>query len=237
MSRGGAQGLLSRSPRWDERAPRRGAAQRAPCLVGRGAGARGGAVTRRLPAGADAAEARRAVRDSRRQQHRRRGRGAGIRWKRHGHAERDALLPDALRHVCERFNFATAESDYEECGAFHAAQRNQAWYALWNPSNPNSPLNLHKDGSTVARRCSRSVSSRRGNGIEDLAQVRYLKAERAGKPRARRVNASRTGLPPSSTPTGRPRRIRGAALESAGVQGRGAQPVSRRRRRPAGNSG
>ena len=35
--------------------------------------------------------------------------------------------------VCERFNFSTAESDYEECGAFHSAQRNQAWYALWNP--------------------------------------------------------------------------------------------------------
>ena len=51
--------------------------------------------------------------------------------------------------VCERFNFATAESDYEECGAFHAAQRNQAWYALWNPNNPTSPLNVHKDGSTV----------------------------------------------------------------------------------------
>ena len=26
--------------------------------------------------------------------------------------------------VCERFNYATAESDYEECGAFHTAQRN-----------------------------------------------------------------------------------------------------------------
>src|SRR5580658_6052770 len=24
--------------------------------------------------------------------------------------------------VCERFNFATAESDYEECGSFHTAQ-------------------------------------------------------------------------------------------------------------------
>ena len=42
-----------------------------------------------------------------------------------------------LRELCERFNFATAESDYEECGAFHSAQRNQAWYALWNPSNPH----------------------------------------------------------------------------------------------------
>ena len=51
--------------------------------------------------------------------------------------------------VCERFNFATAESDYEECGAFHSAQRNQAWYALWTATNPASPLNVHKDGSTV----------------------------------------------------------------------------------------
>lgn len=82
--------------------------------------------------------------------------------------------------VCERFNFATAESDYEECGAFHAAQRNQAWYALWNPSNPNSPLNLHKDGSTVRVQVQAVSFFRRGNGIEDLAQVRYLKAERAG---------------------------------------------------------
>jgi type IV secretory pathway component VirB8 len=47
--------------------------------------------------------------------------------------------------TCERFSFATAESDYEECGAFHGAQRNQAWYTLWNPNNPSSPLNVHKD--------------------------------------------------------------------------------------------
>src|SRR5262249_42171056 len=51
--------------------------------------------------------------------------------------------------VCERFNFSTAESDYEECGAFHTAQRNQAWSAAWNRANPASPLNVNKDGSTV----------------------------------------------------------------------------------------
>ncbi|MGH8241651.1 MAG: VirB8/TrbF family protein, partial [Steroidobacteraceae bacterium] len=50
--------------------------------------------------------------------------------------------------VCERFNFATAESDYEECAAFHAAARNQAWVALWDRANPDSPLNLYKDGSS-----------------------------------------------------------------------------------------
>ncbi len=82
--------------------------------------------------------------------------------------------------VCERFNFATAESDYEECGAFHAAQRNQAWYALWNPNNPASPLNVHKDGSTVRAQVESVSFFQRGSGVTDLAQVRYLKAERQG---------------------------------------------------------
>jgi type IV secretion system protein VirB8 len=82
--------------------------------------------------------------------------------------------------VCERFNFATAESDYEECGAFHAAQRNQAWYALWNPTNPASPLNVHKDGSTVRVQVEAVSFFQRSSGVSDLAQVRYLKAERQG---------------------------------------------------------
>jgi len=77
--------------------------------------------------------------------------------------------------VCERFNFPTAESDYEECGAFHSAQRNQAWYALWNPVNPSSPLNLYKDGSTVRASVSAVSFLRRANGVSDLAQVRYVK--------------------------------------------------------------
>ena len=79
--------------------------------------------------------------------------------------------------ICERFNLVTAESDYEECGAFHTAQRNQAWYALWNTNNPRSPLNLHKDGSTIRVEVQSVSFFRRANGVEDLAQVRYLKAE------------------------------------------------------------
>ncbi len=80
--------------------------------------------------------------------------------------------------VCERFNFATAESDYEECGAFHAAQRNQAWSALWNTNNPASPLNVHKDGSTVRVQVESVSFFERASGVSDLAQVRYLTAER-----------------------------------------------------------
>jgi type IV secretion system protein VirB8 len=82
--------------------------------------------------------------------------------------------------VCQRFNFGTAESDYEECGAFHSAQRNQAWYALWNTNNPASPLNVHKDGSTVRVQVESVSFFQRASGVRDLAQVRYLTAERQG---------------------------------------------------------
>jgi type IV secretion system protein VirB8 len=82
--------------------------------------------------------------------------------------------------VCERFNFATAESDYEECGAFHSAQRNQAWYALWTATNPASPLNVYKDGSSVRVQVESVSFFTRASGLKDLAQVRYLKAVRQG---------------------------------------------------------
>jgi len=94
----------------------------------------------------------------------------------------EAITRYLLAHyitVCERFNFATAESDYAECGAFHTAQRNQAWYALWNPNNPTSPLNVYKDGTTVHTQVISISFFKRGNGIADLAQVRYTKAKRA----------------------------------------------------------
>jgi type IV secretion system protein VirB8 len=81
--------------------------------------------------------------------------------------------------VCERFNFSTAESDYEECGAFHTPARNQAWYAAWNPNNPASPLNVYKDGTTLRAEVVSISFFTRANGAADLAQVRYLKAKRA----------------------------------------------------------
>lgn len=81
--------------------------------------------------------------------------------------------------VCERFNFSTAESDYEECGAFHTPQRNQVWQAAWTRTNPASPLNAYKDGSSVRAQVTSVSFFKRGNGVTDLAQVRYLKARRA----------------------------------------------------------
>jgi type IV secretion system protein VirB8 len=102
-----------------------------------------------------------------------------------GHASLDeAVTRYFLVHyitVCERFNFATAQSDYEECAAFHSPRRNQAWYALWRTSNPASPLNVHKDGSSVRVKVESVSFFPRENGVSDLAQVRYLKALRQGQ--------------------------------------------------------
>jgi type IV secretion system protein VirB8 len=101
-----------------------------------------------------------------------------------GHATlSEAVTRYFLTHyilVCERFNYATAESDYEECGAFQTPQENEAWYELWNPSNPASPLNEHKDGSTVSVRIEDVTFFKRASGIQNLAQVRYLTISHEG---------------------------------------------------------
>jgi type IV secretion system protein VirB8 len=77
--------------------------------------------------------------------------------------------------ICERFDFATAESDYEECGAFNTPRRNQAWYAAWEKTNPDSPLNRYKDGTTVSAHVISISFFTEASGVRDLAQVRYAK--------------------------------------------------------------
>jgi type IV secretion system protein VirB8 len=98
-----------------------------------------------------------------------------------GHASMpEAVTRYFLEHyvrTCERFNFSTAESDYEECGAFHAPQRNQLWYSAWAKTNPSSPLNLYRDGTTIEARITSLSFFTRADGVADLAQVRYLKAK------------------------------------------------------------
>ena len=51
---------------------------------------------------------------------------------------------------------------------------------LWDRSNPESPLNRYKDGSSVRVQVSSITFFMRGSGTEDLAQVRYVKAHRMG---------------------------------------------------------
>lgn len=82
--------------------------------------------------------------------------------------------------VCERFDYAMAESDYEECGSFNSARLNQAMYAKWNRANPSSPLNVHKDGSTETVRVESVSFFKRATGASDLAQVRFARIERQG---------------------------------------------------------
>lgn len=82
--------------------------------------------------------------------------------------------------VCERFDYAMVESDYEECGAFNSAALNQAMYAKWSRANPSSPLNVHKDGSTETVRIESVSFFKRASGASDLAQVRFARVERQG---------------------------------------------------------
>lgn len=99
-----------------------------------------------------------------------------------GHAEiGETVARYLLSHyvtVCEGFSYASAERDYEECGAYHTAKRNQEWYALWNQVNPASPLNVNKDGSVVRVQVTAVTFFRKANGLSELAQVRYLRGRR-----------------------------------------------------------
>jgi type IV secretion system protein VirB8 len=83
--------------------------------------------------------------------------------------------------VCERFDYAMAESDYQECAAFNSARLNQALYAKWNRANPRSPLNTHKDGSTETVRIESVSFFKRAGSAPDLAQVRFARLEHEGE--------------------------------------------------------
>ena len=74
----------------------------------------------------------------------------------------------------ERYVPALAETDYETVGAMQGSALNQAWAALWNRTNPQSPLNLHADGSANLVQVTSVSFLKAGSGREDLAQVRFV---------------------------------------------------------------
>lgn len=82
--------------------------------------------------------------------------------------------------VCEQFDYAMAESAYEECGAFNSARLNQALYAKWNRANPGSPLNAHKDGSTATVHIESVSFLKNASGAANIAQVRFARVEQQG---------------------------------------------------------
>ncbi len=63
---------------------------------------------------------------------------------------------------------------------FNSPRRNQQWAARWATGNPDSPLNKFKDGTTVRVNVQSVSFFARANGKTDLAQVRFIKATRAG---------------------------------------------------------
>lgn len=79
----------------------------------------------------------------------------------------------------ERFFYGTAEADYELVAAQNAPAQNQAWAAEWDRANPQSPLNLHKDGTTVRVQI-RSISFLRLGSGREVAQVRFTRHVRPG---------------------------------------------------------
>ena len=74
----------------------------------------------------------------------------------------------------ERYVPALAETDYETVGAMQGSALNQAWAALWNRTNPESPLNVHSDGSANLVQVTSVSFLKAGSGREDLAQVRFV---------------------------------------------------------------
>ncbi|MDM0030355.1 virB8 family protein [Variovorax saccharolyticus] len=80
----------------------------------------------------------------------------------------------------ERYFYGTAEADYELVAAQNSPRLNQEWAALWNTSNPVSPLNLYKDGTTVRTQLRSVTFLKLESGRDKLAQVRFSRFTRPG---------------------------------------------------------
>lgn len=80
----------------------------------------------------------------------------------------------------ERYFYGTAETDYELVAAENSPQLNQALIARWDRSNPQSPLNLYKDGTTIRAQVNAITFLKPASGKDNVAQVRFIKAARAG---------------------------------------------------------
>lgn len=78
----------------------------------------------------------------------------------------------------ERYFYGTAEADYELVAAENSPRLNQEWGALWNVSNPLSPLNVFKDGTTVRTQVRSVTFLKLESGRDKLAQVRFSRFAR-----------------------------------------------------------
>ncbi|RST50028.1 virB8 family protein [Variovorax sp. MHTC-1] len=88
----------------------------------------------------------------------------------------------------ERYFYGTAEADYELVAAENSPRLNQEWAALWNTSNPLSPLNVFKDGTSVRVQVRSVTFLRLESGKDKLAQVRFSRYTRVGGTGEERVS-------------------------------------------------
>ncbi|CAG7857043.1 hypothetical protein MCAMS1_01750 [biofilm metagenome] len=82
--------------------------------------------------------------------------------------------------VRERYYYATAEADYETVGAFNSSELNAEWMTYWQEGNPNSPLVLYKDGTTITTHIKGITFLQPESGSKDIAQVRFTTEKRQG---------------------------------------------------------
>ena len=80
----------------------------------------------------------------------------------------------------ERYFYGTAEADYDLVGSENSPRLNQEWAALWNVNNPQSPLNVFKDGTTVRAQVRSVTFLKLESGRDRLAQVRFSRYTRPG---------------------------------------------------------
>lgn len=80
----------------------------------------------------------------------------------------------------ERYFYGTAEADYELVASHNTPALNQQWADLWARTNPQSPLNLYKDGTNVRVQVRAISFLRLGSGRDNVAQVRFTKYARVG---------------------------------------------------------
>jgi len=80
----------------------------------------------------------------------------------------------------ERYFYGTAEPDYELVASQNSPKLNQDWAALWEANNPQSPLNLFKDGTAIRTQVRSVTFLKLESGKDKLAQVRFTRYARAG---------------------------------------------------------
>ena len=80
----------------------------------------------------------------------------------------------------ERFYYATAETDFETVAAFNNAKLNEELERDWDEANPESPLVLYKDGTTLTVHIKGITFLEPDSGARDTAQIRFTTEKRPG---------------------------------------------------------